>query len=246
MRLVRSYALRVKQMPLSPEPTTFGAFPPPQGDSFIDRGRGGSFRDRFLSTEAGSFRDRGGSFRSEHFRRRRQSLASPRELSRERCPEPFTSILREEKTPERAPNVLAMAASMLVARLIAEAPAPPCATSDESRCPPGARGSFHRRLPPLLPSDMADKPVKPVACTDKKVAAPPAARHSAVPRRRRSSMSDIISNSSSSIHARRAAPLACLIPDALPHAPSASSSGKRFHVRGGVRPSAQLTEEFCY
>jgi hypothetical protein len=59
-------------------------------------------------------------------------------------------------------------------------------------------------------------------------------------------MSDNSSNSSNSIHARRAAPLACLIPDALPHAPSASDSGKRFHVRGGVRPSTQLTEQFCY
>jgi len=31
----------------------------------------------------------------------------------------------------------------------------------------------------------------------------------------------------------------------LPHAFSASNLGKRFHVKGGARPS-QLTEEFCY
>ena len=247
MRLVRSYALRVKQKPPSPEPTTFGAFPPPQCDSFLDRDREGSFRDRFLSTEGGSFQDRGGSFRSEHLRRRRQSLASPWDLSRERSPEPARSILREEKIQtERASNVLAKAATMLATRLIAEDHASARASSDESRCPPAARGGLQRHLPALLPSDKVDAPVKSVARADTKVTAAPAAHHLAVPRRRRSSTSDISSNSSNSIHARRVAPPVWLIPDALPHAPSASNSGKRFHVRGSVRPSAQLTEEFCY
>jgi len=43
-----------------------------------------------------------------------------------------------------------------------------------------------------------------------------------------------------SIYARRAAPLAWLVPDALPHAPSASNSGKRFHVRGGGAPGGAV------
>jgi len=186
MRLVRSYALRVKQMPPSPEPTIFGAFPPPRGDSFIDRGRERSFRDRFLSTEGGSLGGRRGSCRSEHLRR----------------------------------------------------------NSDESCGPPAAQAGLQRRLPAVLPSDKADKPVKPVARADNKVLAAPAARHAAVSRRRWSSMSDI--NSSDSIHARQAANLTWLIPDVLPHAFSASNSSKRFRVRGEARPSAQLTEEFCY
>ena len=87
------------------------SFQPSQGDSFIDRQRVESFRDRFLP-EGAPFRDRGCSFRRERLCRRQSetpSLSSPpppvsRE-SRKRSPESSRSILRAKYfPPQRAPN----------------------------------------------------------------------------------------------------------------------------------------------
>ena len=98
MRLVRSYAARVKKMTPSPEPASFPPCQPPQGDSFLDRGRGGSF------------------FRRESIHRR-QSLSSP-PVTRERSPEPASSILRAQYfSPERAASG---SNAPFVARLVVE------------------------------------------------------------------------------------------------------------------------------
>ncbi|KAJ1477164.1 hypothetical protein T484DRAFT_3641743 [Baffinella frigidus] len=144
MRLVRSYAALVKQMPPSPETAAFSIFPTlqaPQGDSFIDRGRVESFRDRFIAPK-----DRGCSLRKERLRRR-QSISSPLPpVSLERSPEPFPepcrSILRAKYfSLERAPsgnNVLFKAASAFAeTRLIADDGPPARPRSDEIR--PSAR-----------------------------------------------------------------------------------------------------------
>ncbi|KAJ1491952.1 hypothetical protein T484DRAFT_1742711 [Baffinella frigidus] len=247
MRLVRLYASRVKQLPPSLEPTAFN-FPPskPQGDSFIDRGHVGSFRDRFNSPKAGC------SFRRERLLRR-QSLSSPRpSVSRERSPEPFNSIMRAKYFFSPEPEQILKATSALAetrltedgvparprsftirpSPLLASPPLLPRRLSTGMSGYPPTAGS-HRRLPTLLPavlpaSEDAVKTVKTVKTVTARNVAPPASHHSsfagprAVPRPRRSSTSDI--------NARRAL---WLIPDALP---PASSSSKRLNVRGGARP----------
>ena len=245
MRLVRSYAARVKQMPPSePTPSAFPPYQPLQCNSFVIRSRGGSFRDRFLSLEeGGSFRDRGASFRSERLRRR-QWLASP-PMSRERSPEPSRSMQRAPyPSPERAPNVLFNAGSLPLRRASTG-----FISTGLQGYPPAA--ASQRRPPALLPAgEDADTADKTVSRADQTVAAPP--RHP-----RRSSTSDISSNTSNtskSIYARRAAPvprtknqepstvrqskpLGRLIPEfALPPGggPAPSSSISRFHVRGGA------------
>ena len=100
MRLVRSYAARVRKMTPSPEPTAFPPFQPHQGNSFIDRSRKGAFRRESLH--------------------RRQSLSSP-PVTRERSPEPASSFLRAQHlSPEPAPTVSSKATTFLAPRLIAE------------------------------------------------------------------------------------------------------------------------------
>ena len=248
MRLVRSYAAKVKQLPPNPEPTAFPPFQPPQGNSFIDRSRAGSFRDRFVSPEAGSVRDRGCSLRKERLRLRQSLSSPPPPMSRERSPEPSRSILRTKYFPlERAPsgsNVLLRTASSPdeelsanQARLSANDGPAPRPRSDVIRPslrlasppPPYRRASTggmptspaasHRRLPTLLHENAVKTP---------SVAAPafPAARHVAAPRRRRSSTTDV-----SRAPVRQWEPLAWLIPEAAPPA----SSSKRLLVRVGAR-----------
>ena len=244
MRLVRSYAAKVKQLPPSPETTAFPPSQLPQGDSFIDRSRAGSFRDRFVSPEAGSGRDRGSSFRKERLRLR-QSLASPPpSMSRERCPEPSSSILRAKYfLPERAPsgNDVLLRTSSSPERVIADDSPPPRPRSDVIRpslriaspppsyrrastgCMPTGPAASHRRLPTLLHASEN-------AAKTPSVAAPafPAARHVATPRRRRrSSTSDVYG-----APVRQWEPLAWLHPEAAPPAPFSS---KRLLVRGGAR-----------
>ncbi|KAJ1477165.1 hypothetical protein T484DRAFT_1906720 [Baffinella frigidus] len=169
MRLVRSYAALVKQMPPSPETAAFSNFPTlqaPQGDSFIDRGRVESFRDRFLAPQ-----DRGCAFRCAFRKerlRRRQSLSSPPPpVSLERSPEPFPepcrSILRVkyfslERTPS-GNNVLFKAGSALAETRLITQDGPLARTrSDEIRpsprlaSPPLRRGSFGFPSSPPAPS----------------------------------------------------------------------------------------------
>ena len=242
MRLVRSYAARVKQLPPSPE-AAFGNFPPsqpPQGNSFIERAHVSSFRDRFNSPKAGC------SFRRERLLRR-QSLSSPRpQVSREGSPEASSSILCAKYfSPEPAPflkpaTILKAAPALAETRLVAEdgLPARPQSfttrPSPQLSSPPllprrlstGMPGYppaavTQRRLPALLPAVLpaSEDAIKTVKTRN---VAPPASRHvaRAVPRARRNSTSDI--------NARRAL---WLIPDALP----APSSSKRLLVRGGAR-----------
>jgi len=97
MRLVRSYAARVRKMTPSPEPTAFPPFQPPQGNSFIDRSRRGAFRRESLH--------------------RRQSLSSP-PVTRERSPEPASSFLRAQ--PEPTSKVPFKETTFLAPRLIVE------------------------------------------------------------------------------------------------------------------------------
>ena len=97
MRIVRSYAARVRKM--TPSPETAASFQPPQGGS-IDRIRGESLRRESL--------------------RRRQSLSSP-PVTRERSPEPGSSFLRAQHlSSERATNVFFEATTFLATRLIAD------------------------------------------------------------------------------------------------------------------------------
>ncbi|KAJ1491953.1 hypothetical protein T484DRAFT_1772696 [Baffinella frigidus] len=92
LRLVRSHAACVKQLPRS---DTFALSQPPQGDSFIDRGRVSSvFRQEVPREER---------------LRCRQSLSSPRppvrKATSERYLEPSSSIIRAKYlAPERAPS----------------------------------------------------------------------------------------------------------------------------------------------
>ena len=235
MRLVRSYAARVKKMAPSPGPTPFNNFPPfqpSQGDSFIDRERVGSFRDRFLSPQGATFRDRGCSFRRERLRRRQpkdQSPSSPpppvsRE-SREISPEPSRSILRAKYfPPQRAPsgnNVSLIPQDSPPARPKSYEilPSMRLASPPPRRASTGCVSTGVHGYPPAAASDA----VKTV-CPSVAAAASPASRHAAVPRRRRSATADLCAHRP---------PLAWPILDALPPAPSS----KRFHVRGGARPS---------
>ena len=230
VRFVRSYAARVKQMPPSPEKKAFGAYPPlqpPQGDSFIDRGHGGSFQRESL--------------------RHRQPLSSPPPpVSRKRSTEPSRGLLRAKHcSTERAPSgrkVLHKAASGLVERrIIAVVGLPTRTRSDDIRpspllaSPPLRRASTglqayphasQRRLPTLLlERENVFKTVSPNISL-------PAWHHVAVPNGRRTSTSEIQARRATP--ARLWEPLAWLIPDALPRAPSPS---KRLRVRRGARPS---------
>ncbi|KAJ1484290.1 hypothetical protein T484DRAFT_2519127 [Baffinella frigidus] len=227
MRLVRSYAARVKQMPpWLPEPATFG-------------GR----RRQSLPVS-----------REEWLEPSRSTLR-PTYFSPERVPNVL--IKSAEARLTRLTRLINEDIPLLRTRSDESRPLRRLSTGAISTvlhgCPPAAQGGLQCRFLALIPAgedaDTADKADKTVtrAITD---VAPSASRHWAVQRRKsstdisstgsNSANSSNSSNSFTSIYAwdrtlLRAAPqrepLACLIP-ALPAVPS---SGKRFHVRLGMR-----------
>ncbi|KAJ1495879.1 hypothetical protein T484DRAFT_1740638 [Baffinella frigidus] len=171
----------------------------------------------FPAPQGGSFlnRGRGGFFRRESLHR----LSSPT-VSRERSSERSRSILRAKYfSPEQAPsgsNVPFKAASALVETRIIEGDGPPPLRRAEfisSGLQVYPPAAASQRRLPAPPPESGDA-VSANAAT----AAAPVSRHVSIQRRRWASTSDL---------------------SALPPAPSSS---KRFHVRGGERLSAQLTE----
>jgi len=236
MRMVRSYAARVKQLPPSPMPATLGAVPPFPS----------TFRQLLHRPQPPAESD----WRRRRFRKEREPPKAPRkETEPPKAP---------RAPPERAPRVSNLVFKAAVGLVITKPQARP--SSEASRPAPRLPGFMARggSLPKMAgPPQSLDPPAEGPQCrplTFRPAGQDPVkkkTRHAILPASRHgNALRDLTSDHFS----RRAAPdpdclnspLASRRPDELlPAAASSSASSKRFHVRGGARPSSQLMEVFC-
>ena len=237
MRLVRSYAARVKQLPPSPMPSTLDAVQP--------------FPSTFRRLLQRPQPPEGDDWRRRRLRKEKEPPKAPRKETeppkapRERVPRVSNLlfkaavglVIRKGGPPARPSSGESRPAPRLSGVIVRAGSLPRMAAPLQSLDPP-AEG--RQRRPPT--SSPAGQDCKDPVKKNNRNANSPASRHGNAPR---GFTSDQFSRRATPDPDCLKSPLASRRPDELLPAANLSASSKRFHVRGGARPSSQLTEVFC-